>query len=433
MKTNRLTLIRGWAAALLLATALLMPQAVAAYDFMVGGLCYNKNSDGTSVTVTYKNSSSPRYTDLTGDLVIPETITYNGATYSVTSIGMQAFSGCIGLTGELLIPNSVTSIGQDAFWGCSGLTSVTIPNSVTFIGNYAFYHCSGLESMVVAAGNSTYDSRDNCNAIIETATNTLVAGCKTTTIPNSVTSIGYSAFENCSGLTSVTIPNSVTSIGEYAFKDCSGLTSVTIGNSVTNLDLYAFQNCSGLTSVTWNAISCNNNYSYFSPFSYSASGITSFTFGNDVEKIPSGLCADLTGLSSIIIPNSVTSIGEKAFRDCSGLISVTIGNSVTSIGENAFYNCGKLSSVHISDLEKWCNISFGGSTNYYYSTDDTYANPISIAKHLYLNGTEVEDLVIPNSVITINKLAFYSCYGLKSVTIPNSVTTIGDGAFGGCI
>ncbi|MBR2265557.1 MAG: leucine-rich repeat domain-containing protein, partial [Paludibacteraceae bacterium] len=126
------------------------------------------------------------------------------------------------------IGNSVTSIEDYAFYGCSGLTSVTIPNSVTSIGSRAFSVCTGLTSIVVEKGNSVYDSRNNCNAIIETATNTLIEGCQNTIIPNTVTSIGRSAFYGCSGLTSVIIPNSVTSIGESAFSWCSGLTSVTI-------------------------------------------------------------------------------------------------------------------------------------------------------------------------------------------------------------
>ena len=167
---------------------------------------------------------------------------------SVISIGNYAFYNCSGLT-SVTIGNSVTTIGKQAFYNCSGLTSVTIPNSVTSIGSSAFLGCSGLDTLVVESGNTVYDSRDNCNALIETASNILIVGCKNSTIPNSVTSIGNYAFYNCSGLTSVTLGNSVTYIGSYAFQNCSGLTSVTIPNSVTTIGNNAFSGCSGLTTV----------------------------------------------------------------------------------------------------------------------------------------------------------------------------------------
>ena len=200
------------------------------------------------------NDTTPNYATLTGavdnltSITIPETITYEGTTYSVTSIGNNAFSACESLAsvtigngvtsiGEwafygcssltsIAIPNSVTSIGSEAFYGCSSLTSVTIGNSVTSIGEIAFVECYSLSSIVVESGNATYDSRGNCNAIIETATNTLIVGCQNTIIPNSITSIGDYAFGECFSLTSITIPNSVTSIGEWAFSYCESLTTV---------------------------------------------------------------------------------------------------------------------------------------------------------------------------------------------------------------
>lgn len=172
---------------------------------------------------------------------------YLGSVYKVLKIGDYAFYFCPAKT--VTIPSSVTSIGEGAFYECIALTSITIPNSVTYIEGGAFYECNELEIISVAPGNATYDSRENCNAIIETSSNTLIAGCKRTTIPNSVTSIGDAAFCNCCSLTSITIPNSVTSIERGAFSNCIALTSITIPNSVTSIGRDAFWNCLSLNSI----------------------------------------------------------------------------------------------------------------------------------------------------------------------------------------
>ncbi|MBR5655196.1 MAG: leucine-rich repeat protein [Prevotella sp.] len=166
----------------------------------------------------------------------------------MTSIGESAFEGCSGLT-SITIPNGVTYIRERAFYFCTSLTSLTIPKSVTEIGSAAFEGCN-LKTIVVENGNSVYDSREDCNAIIKTNENELYYGFVNSTIPNSVVSIRASAFQNCSGLTSIIIPSSVTSIGERAFKDCRDLVSITIPNSVTRIGSSAFRNCRSLTSVT---------------------------------------------------------------------------------------------------------------------------------------------------------------------------------------
>ena len=168
---------------------------------------------------------------------------------SVTSIGSCAFADCSGLTGTLTIPNSVITIKDQAFVGCIGLASVTIGKSVKTIEEGVFSGCRGLTSIVVASDNAKYDSRGNCNAIIETASNVLICGCKNTVIPNSVTSIDYVAFEGCHNLVSITIPNSVTSIGSGAFYGCTNLTSIITPNSVTEIGYEVFSNCSKLAQV----------------------------------------------------------------------------------------------------------------------------------------------------------------------------------------
>ena len=259
-----------------------------------------------------------------GDIIIPSGIENDGLTYSVTSIGDYAFSGCTGLT-SVTIGNSVTSIGSSAFYKCTSLTSITIPDSVTSIGDEAFRNCTGLTSVTI--GNSVTSIGDeafyNCT------------GLTSVTIGNSVTSIGYSAFEDCTGLTSIVIPDSVTSIGYEAFRNCTGLTSVTIGNSVTSIGDNAFFNCPSLTSIVIpDSVTSTGDWAFSG-----CTGLTSIVIPDSVTSIGGEAFRNCTSLTSITIPDSVTSIGNWAFYGCTGLTSITIPDSVTSIGDWAFYNC----------------------------------------------------------------------------------------------
>ena len=269
---------------------------------------------------------------------------------SVKSIGDGAFADCSGLT-ELTLSNSLVSIGGNAFRWCSELTELTLPNSVTSIGYAAFGGCSGLEKITVDGGNKRYDSRDNCNSIIDTETNTLIVGCKNSVIPNGVTSIGDSAFGWCSELTELVLPNSVTRIGDSAFEYCSGLTKLTLPNSITSIGDSAFYVCRGLEKITVESgNSCydsrdNCNSIIDKKTNTLIVGCKNSIIPNSVTSIGSGAFAYCSGLTELTLPNSVTSIGYAAFRGCSGLTELTLPNSITSIGDYAFADCSGLSKI----------------------------------------------------------------------------------------
>lgn len=334
------------------------------------------------ITPIYSSTSfvymPPTYT---GEYIIP-----NG----ITTICPSAFKDCSGLT-YINIPNSVTSIGSNAFYGCNGLTSLTIPNSVTEIGGCAFQGCNGLTSVQVESDNTIYDSRDNCNAIIETASNTLIAGCNHSFIPDGVEAIGLEAFRGCTALTSIIIPNSVQNIDYWAFEGCSGLTSVTISQNVEVLNDAVFQGCSSLKSLI---IPQNVTFISNTAFKY-CSGLTSIqvedtnTVFDSRENCNAIIETEsntlIKGCKNTIIPNGIESISYDAFTGCTGLISLTIPNSVTSIDNYAFSYCTNLNSISI-----------------------------------------------PRKITTIASGVFYGCSNLTSVTISNSVSSIGWGAFCGC-
>ena len=362
---------------------------------------------------------------------------------SVTSIGSSAFWNCYNLT-NVEIPDSVTSVGSSAFEDCFRLknlyisdleswlnvsletssshplylaggnlyidgvlaTDIEIPDTVTSIGNYAFNDCESLTSVVIP---------DSVTSIGSSA----FGGCSSLTsvvIGDSVTSIGSSAFWDCYNLTNVEIPDSVTSIGSSAFYYCSSLTSVEIPDSVTSIGYEAFCYCSSLTSVEIGDSVTSIGYQTF----YGCSSLASVEIGDSVTSIGQYAFAHCSSLTSVVIPNSVTSIGYGAFEDCSSLTSVEIGDSVTSIGQYAFYSCSSLTTINVDETNTtYCDI-YGVLFSKDKKTLITYP------------GGGATTYTIPDSVTSIGNYAFWDCSSLTSVEIPDSVTSIGEDAFSGC-
>ena len=384
----------------------LLPMLASALEVEIDGLWYEVGSK-TKEAKVIQNKNNTKYS---GNIIIPETVVYEGATYCVTNIGDYAFDGCSGLT-SVTIPNGVTSIGDCAFCNCSSLPSVTIPNSVTSIGIYAFYGCSGLTSV---------------------------------TIPNSVTNIDEGAFKGCRGLPSVTIPNSVTGIGYDAFSDCSSLKSLTIGNSVSSIDGSAF-NSTSIKKVIWltktppsgyrnvcgsiNYVS-NNYFSGLSnvkvyPFLNSmfeingvkyvpvspsertcdaidcaydetvkSVNISSFTHQGitfNIKNVMPYLAYENKYIETLSI-DAESNISNYAFYNCSNIKSVTFNEKITGIGDYTFYGCGLLEAIEIPDSVKL------------------------IGANAFQNCTRMLTVVIGKNCTQIGNQAFYSCFAIQKIT-----------------
>ena len=452
---------------------------------IVDGITYELQNDGTFAVVANNNS---------GDVVIRESVDFNGVATAVTSIAANAFKDCTDLT-AVTIPSSVTSIESDAFNGCTNLTKVTINSNalaskthtsgsnfktifgsqvteyvlgeeVTKIGDYAFYNYSGLKSVTIPEGVTSIGERAFRDCIGLTSIN----------IPEAVTSIGSYAFYDCSGLKSVTIPEGVPSIGEYTFYYCSGLTSITIPESVRSIGNYAFYHCSnaqefvleGETPPTFgNYVFEDSSCPIYVP---TADAVTAYkakenmsSYASRVTIMPTFVVVDGVkyqlqddGTFAVVANNysgevntiresidyngvatAVTSIASSAFKDCTDLTAVTIPSSITLIMGDAFTGCTNLTKVTINSntiASKTYTSSYNLGTIFGQQVTEYVLDEglTSIGGYAFYDCTGLTSITIPENVTSIGVSAFLGCTGLKSVTIPEGVTSIGGSAFHVC-
>ena len=339
---------------------MMLPVVTFADAVEINGIYYNLITKGNIAEVT---SGTDRYK---GDIVIPESIYYNGTTYSVTTIGDYAFGYCNDLL-SVIIPNSIKNIGERAFRRCSGLKSVFIGSGVKNVDREAFDDCQNLEKVVIKdiatwCEIEFHDGLSNplryakhlfCDEnteikelvipnVVKSINNYVFTNCSNLTsisLPNGLTSIGVGAFFNCTGLTNIEIPNSVTFLS--GFSGCSGLTSIVIPNNVTTIGLGAFSQCSSLSSILIpNSVTSIGDYAF-----QDCPSLTSITIPNGVTSISQFTFAHCSGLTSIVIPNNVTTIGQAAFQYCSSLTTITLGSGIKSISVETFTFCPELKDV----------------------------------------------------------------------------------------
>jgi len=308
---------------------------------------------------------------------------------SIKIIGKGAFCNCQELS-NISIPDSVITIEESAFQGCSCISRIKIPRNVQYIGNAAFADCKSLIKLSVHPQNPTYDSRNECNAIIETKLNKLISGCKATVIHESVTAVGEYAFLAID-IKNLIIPSLVSYIDKNAFLSCSCLANIVVDEHNPFFD--SRNACNAIIHTESNTLILGCKATIV-PYSVTCIGENAF-YG-------------CTGLVKIELPSSVNAIGSSAFEGCANIKSIYLPNSITSIKDHAFFGCENLTKIEIPPKVKLIE-------------DATFSTCSSL-----------ESVVLPDSIMHIKKSAFASCYSIKNLKIPKWVNSIGDNAFCSC-
>ena len=383
-----------------------------AQAFEVDGIYYGIISSADRTVKVVKPAFPATYE---GDIVIPDSVSYDGETYRVASIGDNAFYDCRSLT-SIELPAGLTSIGDYAFNGCAGLTSIDLPESLTRIMPSAFKLCTSLTSIDLPAGLETI------NPFVFYACSSLTA----IELPAGLESIGEGAFYACSSLTAIELPAGLTSIGRGAFRECRSLTAIELPEALTSIVQSAFEDCSSLTAIELPAGLERIGKSAFS----GCRSLTAIELPEGLESIGEYAFSGCTGLTDIELPEGLTSIGEYVFEDCSSLTEIDLPESVDSIGGSAFSFCRSLTAIELpAGLTSIGDYAFNGCTGL--TEIDLPAGLTSIAG-MFAGCRSLTAIELPAGLERIGKSAFSGCTSLTEIDLPESVDSIGGSAFSFC-
>ena len=414
--------------------------------FGVDGLLYEDQGNGTVSVLGFADDSvktTPNQFQTT-DLIIPSSVTYNDSTFRVTQIEDMAFSNEYAIR-RVIICEGIETIGRHAFMGCFSLESIYIPASVRDMME-SFVCCPSLTSIEVATDNPVFDSRNGCNAIIATSENKLIAGCRTTVVPQGVTVIGASAFANTYSLLDIELPEGLQAIEDYAFQYCAGLQSVKLPTSLKRIGVMAFSG-TGLQELT---VPANVNYIGEGIFDRCDcletirvdAGNSHYDSRNKCNAI---IHTDdntlIAGCRSTVIPPTVTKLGMYAFSNLSRLSSVLIPKGLNDISSAAFVGCTGLTHIEVSkdnttyDSRNNCNAVVRTADDELIlgciaTRIDKTVKRIGVRAFYGRNVPAI--LVIPSNIDSIGDYAFSKCHGLKVLYVEDGLQHIGTSVFEAC-